>query len=98
MLRSEKNLPNPYIVCYKKLRSANEISKIKDNYNNIKSNVEVEVGKEKLLLSLPDFWLCQLKNSIIKPLNNQIICKHNRLKPNVKTKMKFEQKVPYEVY
>jgi hypothetical protein len=43
MLKFDKTLPNPYIICYKKQCFKRDYTKLKDCYNNIKSNIEVEV-------------------------------------------------------
>lgn len=36
---------------------------------------------------LPDFWHLQLENGIERPFRNQLVCKHNYLKPGVESKL-----------
>ena len=64
-------------------------------YNNIKSNVEVQILPE---YPLPDFWLDQLKNFEPGPLLNQRICKHYNCKPRFESKSSRTNYIPREIY
>ena len=85
MLKSEKSLVNPYILCYKKRLDEEKERKIKDIYSNIASNIEVSTDRKNygMFYILPDFWVLQLKANIIKPLKNQLVCKHGYRKPEI---------------
>lgn len=101
LLRAEKNNPNPYLFLYKRKRSEAEASKMKDYYNNVRSNVETasEMAEQEMLLPLPDFWLNQLKFGIGRPLNHQMVCKHWLRKPRlIRSKMNCQHLVPTQVY
>ena len=96
MLKSEKSLVNPYILCYKQRADEVKERKIKDIYSNIVSNIQVSTDKKTLgsYYILPDFWVLQLKANIIKPLKNQLVCRHGYRKPEVESKMITPQLIP----
>ena len=100
LLKSEKSSVNPYILCYRGRTDEVKEKKIKDIYSNVASNIEVSSEKKNLgsFYLLPDFWVLKLKASIIKPLKNQLVCRHGYRKPEVESKMITPQLIPSEVY
>ena len=82
---------NPYIVCYRRRPSEVAIQKmgvIKD---------DLASSREKNYF-LPDFCYLQLTNGIERPFKNQLVCKHNFLKPSIESKMLEPVKVSGLVY
>ena len=65
---------NPYILCYKKRQTETANQKLAMIKDDLRSSREKKY-------QLPDFWLIQLQNGIEQPLRNQLICKHNAIKP-----------------
>jgi alpha-acetolactate decarboxylase len=86
-----KDKMNPYILCYR--RRPNETARQKATMisDDIKSSREKKY-------QLPDFWYLQLQNGIERPFRNQLVCKHNALKPNVESKMLNPVYVSADVY
>lgn len=71
-----KEKMNPYILCYRKRpaeTARQKLAMVKD---------DIESKREKLYM-LPDFWYLQLQNGLERPFRNQLVCKHNALKPGI---------------
>ena len=96
MIRGEivelcKEKMNPYILCYRRRPSETakqKLAMVKD---------DIESKREKLYM-LPDFWYLQLQNGLERPFRNQLVCKHNALKPNIESKMQVTTLVSADVY
>jgi hypothetical protein len=82
---------NPYILCYRKRPSETARQKLAMINDDLVSNREKNYR-------LPDFWYVQLQNGIERPFRNQLVCKHNAVKPFVESKEEHEILVSADVY
>ena len=86
-----KDKMNPYLLCYKKRVSESAKQKLIEITDDLNSQ------REKRYL-LPDFWHLQLQHGIERSFRNQLVCKHNSLKPGIQSKMLHVVQVSGLVY
>lgn len=82
---------NPYVLCYRRRASETAKQKLVEIEDDLKSNRQRQY-------QLPDFWYTQLQHGIERPFRNQLVCKHNALKPHLESQEAEPVLVSEDVY
>jgi hypothetical protein len=86
-----KGSMNPYVLCYRRRASETAKQKLVEIEDDLKS-------QRLRQYQLPDFWYTQLQYGIERPFRNQLVCKHNALKPHLESQEVAPVLVSEDVY